>query len=1187
MNSISLARLRVFTAVLILVVANFTMIGHSSVAGANPSGVSSQGPSPLGLVAPNSSNEGQPPSFLVDAIARAVNEGVRVEIPEARSEFSTTYANPDGSISVVESGTPIWAPTPSAGWVAIDPSFCINPDGSFSPRAVNVSFSISGGGGTPDQWQPLIASTAPDRPSWLWFGQLPAPELTGQEATYAQVVPGVNIVVTATDNGFEQSFVLTAKPSGPIALPLALDGGDGATIQEGANGSYVVLDKAGKPLASAGVDTMSDSTDRPAANATVPADLVPADANSSPLGRLLDGPSAAVGTGSTSASLSPTPQSQTQLDALISLAPVDDAIVVAVPPADVLEDPSTVYPVTVDPVVTLSLSYDTYVQTGAYANSHYETASGMAVGASSSQPTARTYLTFDVSSLRSQFTSAQVTTATLGLYEYASSNGCTTTPWELRQSTTPSTSVTWNTQPTFDSLPFAQVSSARGNTGCAADWDKVDITSWFKNKIMAGTAQRPAVVVMASDETSTATRHSFYSSDANTGYDYIHQVYLRPYAPYVTITYDLAPNLPSGVQELPNHAALDSPTLSATVSDLDGGSLSAFFAVFSSGVQVYPSSGSIAGTTALSGGTSSLIVPPGWLKPGVTYTFAAYASDGQLASSSVTGPGFTIPYRKMMTLDGPSSAADNSDWGSPSSLADLTAEGFVPEAASSATTADLAAQFSAQDNTNASLFGDLGANLPVLDGSNSDNLVPDPDGVIDPLDPVDPSTIGPLEPLPSGMSADATPPVVSPSDLVGDTALGTPIADQMPMASAASWDQAGSVAETLSFGDGTNGTIDPTSPAQVSSDLQMAVTRQGAARVPIVASRALFHFSTTKVAFMCEVSVETPVPCSGGSLIDGQVKMRITVVARALVTSRTTSVTTAVTNISIPPYTKDGLPNILYPGDNVTITTTTTCRNWSMKACGSSGDSTVTRTSNLLSWEASTSLQRTSLRYTSPSLEDPNSPRKDLTGHDTQRLAWGFVDYSVQLVSPYSPPGDSWDWSTKDRAQGFIFRCDSAIEFKYRAAQKDGCIIWGLPVLTYSMSDPLVQKAAEHYNVALHHSTYPDDQTYPDTNGLLKHISPQLTRFYPLDGKKISRSRVYTWCKKGWPPDYTQGGKMQCDEYPFASTREAAWNPDTGWNFSVRPIPRLDNYWAGQYLKTFYLVNRIVDSDQFKVRVVR
>ncbi|MFC9223839.1 hypothetical protein ACFT8W_24440 [Streptomyces hygroscopicus] len=80
--------------------------------------------------------------------------------------------------------------------------------------------------------------------------------------------------------------------------------------------------------------------------------------------------------------------------------------------------------------------------------------------------------------------------------------------------------------------------------------------------------------------------------------------------------------------------------------------------------------------------------------------------------------------------------------------------------------------------------------------------------------------------------------------------------------------------------------------------------------------------------------------------------------------------------------------------------------------------------------------------------------------------------------------------------------------------------------------------------------------------------------------------------KRYFGDGYGQGGKFECDEYPFASTYEGAaeheWDPDAKKdNYSVLPIDAKQNGDAGLLLQGFYAKNRMLDGleDGFIVKI--
>ncbi|MFD3875767.1 NucA/NucB deoxyribonuclease domain-containing protein [Streptomyces sp. NPDC058623] len=71
-------------------------------------------------------------------------------------------------------------------------------------------------------------------------------------------------------------------------------------------------------------------------------------------------------------------------------------------------------------------------------------------------------------------------------------------------------------------------------------------------------------------------------------------------------------------------------------------------------------------------------------------------------------------------------------------------------------------------------------------------------------------------------------------------------------------------------------------------------------------------------------------------------------------------------------------------------------------------------------------------------------------------------------------------------------------------------------------------------------------------------------------------------CNDVWG-DYS-GTKLQCDEYPFASTKERA-SADHGNRYSARLIDGPDNEAGGRRLNDMFTLNRIIDGDAFYVKI--
>lgn len=149
------------------------------------------------------------------ALKDAAESGQRVEVVGERSEFTTTYANPDGeSFRLVQSVVPVRVKGEEGGWVAPDATLVTRPDGTVGPKAAMVGLSFSGGG----SGSGLVEVERDGRTLGLGWGKpLPKPTLEGSSATYPEVLPGVDLRMTATVEGFRQ--VLVVKTPQAAASP--------------------------------------------------------------------------------------------------------------------------------------------------------------------------------------------------------------------------------------------------------------------------------------------------------------------------------------------------------------------------------------------------------------------------------------------------------------------------------------------------------------------------------------------------------------------------------------------------------------------------------------------------------------------------------------------------------------------------------------------------------------------------------------------------------------------------------------------------------------------------------------------------------------------------------------------------------------------------------------------------------
>jgi hypothetical protein len=138
------------------------------------------------------------------AVLAARRQGSRVEVLDEATSTRTVFANPDGTHSAEITAVPTRAKRGDE-WVPIDSTLELRKDGSVGPRAVAEDVSLSAGGSA----APLIRlATGPAELSIYWPGALPKPTLSGSEATYAEVLPGVDLVMRANSSGYQQLLVI-------------------------------------------------------------------------------------------------------------------------------------------------------------------------------------------------------------------------------------------------------------------------------------------------------------------------------------------------------------------------------------------------------------------------------------------------------------------------------------------------------------------------------------------------------------------------------------------------------------------------------------------------------------------------------------------------------------------------------------------------------------------------------------------------------------------------------------------------------------------------------------------------------------------------------------------------------------------------------------------------------------------
>ncbi|MDR6224066.1 NucA/NucB deoxyribonuclease domain-containing protein [Desmospora profundinema] len=198
----------------------------------------------------------------------------------------------------------------------------------------------------------------------------------------------------------------------------------------------------------------------------------------------------------------------------------------------------------------------------------------------------------------------------------------------------------------------------------------------------------------------------------------------------------------------------------------------------------------------------------------------------------------------------------------------------------------------------------------------------------------------------------------------------------------------------------------------------------------------------------------------------------------------------------------------------------------------------------------------------------------DRTDYNPDRL--GYLEFWVRsVVSPSGLPTRTED-SPKESV-----RFDSApymFVFPDQRFPHGAIFSKAKPVLQYSLSEPAMNEAAQHYKDAMERpgSTVPPkaNKQIPGAEGdqALHRLTP---RYHPTEYRQ-NRTKTRSACEK-WLPDKPEN--TECDEFPFASTWEGAAFADG--NFSIRRISAEDNNAAGRWLAAWYAYDRIIDGKTY------
>ncbi|WP_408631024.1 LamG-like jellyroll fold domain-containing protein [Micromonospora inositola] len=168
------------------------------------------------------------------ALALAASCGEPVVVDGTRTELAQVVAQPDGRLRYEASVVP--QRTRKAGrWADVDLDLARDGDGSWRPSVSVADVTFSGGG-----TGPLVTLRRSGRTMTMSWpgGPLPVPTVSGDSATYADVLADVDLVVRATPTGFTHALkVKSAKAAAnPAVREVRFGLGGDAAVSAGPDG---------------------------------------------------------------------------------------------------------------------------------------------------------------------------------------------------------------------------------------------------------------------------------------------------------------------------------------------------------------------------------------------------------------------------------------------------------------------------------------------------------------------------------------------------------------------------------------------------------------------------------------------------------------------------------------------------------------------------------------------------------------------------------------------------------------------------------------------------------------------------------------------------------------------------------------------------------------------------------------
>ncbi|MFJ5679831.1 DNRLRE domain-containing protein [Streptomyces sp. NPDC093097] len=503
-----------------------------------------------------------------------------IEILSERTETTTVWAQPDGTRRAEFAAGPVRFRDENGAWQDVDPTLTVGEDGTVRAKSHPLDLELAGKTpGKPDAAAsrrlssadpvaapvPLVKLQAEEADRELtvsWRGGLPQPKLSGTKATYENALPGTDLIVESTRTGFEQYLVLKDKKAvdevGTLRLTLDADGMK-AVKQD--DGSIAFTDAtSGKQLGSLPAPVMWDArVDERSGEHIHRADVA--------------------------------------MDVVESGRNID---ITLTPDAKFLADEGTKFPVMVDPAVNLGTTFTTFVQEG--YNTDQSGSTELKLGNNGGGQKARSFLKFNTRPIKGK----KIESATLQLWN-THSWSCTARAWDVYDTDTATTATRWTSQPGWHTKWASSTQTKGFSSSCAAGWVTADIKNLMQRWADDASAEN-TLGIRSANESDPCTWKRFNSRNAASN------------VPVIAVTYNTPPATPSAVAVAPStvnpynnrrYVTSLTPSLSAKVTDADGGNVKAQFEVTPDPAWNDAGNYNFTATSAnvSSGGTAKVTVP--------------------------------------------------------------------------------------------------------------------------------------------------------------------------------------------------------------------------------------------------------------------------------------------------------------------------------------------------------------------------------------------------------------------------------------------------------------------------------------------------------------------------------------------------------------------------------------------------